>query len=152
MINQSPPMSLADLQQRIPTQNRWENLEEMYNECRNMFGSLLTYPQAARELQPHANETEQKELQRILRNIQADSEKYLTELNEIHAQHCVATNQPRKGMIYDTVSGEDLFQYTAIASTYRSWMENFEALIMQPVADFAAITDIISQRNASLTS
>ena len=147
MINPNPPMNLNDLQQKLPTQNRWENLEEMYNECRSMFGTLIAYPQGARELEPSANEAEKKELQRILRNIQVDSEKFLNELNEIRAQHCVAPNQPRSGMIYDTLAGEDLFQYTAIAATYRSWMENFEALTMQPVADFTAISEIIGNRN-----
>lgn len=152
MINPNPPMQLSDLEQHIATKNRWENLTEMYRECSAMFGTLLSYPQSARNLEPIANEEEKKELQRILRNIRTDSEKYLSELRDIYAQHCVAPDQPRKGVILDTLTGEDLFQYTAIAATYRSWMENFEALIMQPVADFTAISEIISKRNATLAS
>jgi hypothetical protein len=152
MINPNPPMSLSDLQQQLPTNNRWEHLVAMYHECSSMFGTLLAYPQGARDLDPISNAEEKKELQRILRNIQTDSEKFLNELNEIYSQHCTAPNQPRKGLIYDTLEGADLFQYTAIAASYRSWMDNFEALTMQPVADFIAITEIISKRNATTAS
>lgn len=150
-VNPSAPMNLGDLAQKLPTQNRWENLEDMYNECTGMFSTLLPYPQEAKKLDPIATEEEKKELQRILRNIKTDSEKYLAELNEIRARHCTTPNQPRRGMIYDTMAGEDLFDYVAIASAYRNWIENFQALILQPVEDFTVISNIIEQRLKSAT-
>lgn len=146
MINPNPPMSLGDLQQSLPTDNRWDHLETMYVECTSMFGTLLPYPQIARQLEPSATPDERRELQRILRNIQSDSEKFLNELNNVRAQHTNEAGEARKGIIYDTLTGEDLFQYTGIASAYRSWMENFQALVMQPVEDFTRISEIIEKR------
>ena len=146
MINPTPPMNLSDLEQKLPTQNSWENLEEMYKECCTIFGELRVYPESARQLEVNATETERKELQRILRNIHVDSQRYFNELNNIRQAHLDQNGQPRKRMIYDTMAGEDLFDYTSIAVSYRNWMDSFQALITQPMADFAAISDIISKR------
>ena len=152
MLNPNPPMQLSDLQQRLPTQNRWENLEEMYNECSKMFGELLVYPIKARELETFANESERKELQRILRNLHKDSEAMLEQLNQIRTTHVDDQQRPLKGIIYDTLTGEDLFQYTSIGVSYRNWMDSFQALVTQPLADFVAISEMIQKRNTNPSS
>lgn len=147
MTIQHAPMSLSDLQQNIPTQNRWENLETMYEECRSMFGCLLVYPEQTRELEPYATEEEKMHLQRILQNIRTDCEAYLKSLNEVHAQHLDEVGQPRKGVIFDTLTGDDLFQFTGIGAAYRNWMDSFQAITIQPSTDFANIAEAIRQRH-----
>lgn len=147
MTTNAAPMSLDDLEQVFPTNCYWENLETMYNECSSMFGTLLPYPQQARELEPFANEEEKRELQRILRNIEADSKRYLATLRETHEQHCKEDGTIRTGQIYDSMKSDELFQYTALAVAYRNWMDEFQSLLMQPINDWTAITTIISNRN-----
>lgn len=144
-LNQAP-MSLADLQPAFPTQNKWEDLETMFTECSGFFGELAVYPQQANVLEKDALPEEKKELQRILRNIRADCEKYLADLRNIRAQHCDANGQPRTGLVLDTHAGEHLFEYLGIATAYRSWSENFQGLMLSPVEDFTAIQQIIVNR------
>ena len=146
MINQNAPMSLSDLQQRMLTNSRWENLETMYNECLAMFGILTVYPQQARVLEPIATEEEKRHLQRILKNIETDCKAYLADLNNVRAQHLDPAGQPRKGVIYDTMTGDDLFQYTSIGAAYRNWMDGFQAITLQPANDFTVITETITKR------
>lgn len=140
------PMSLDDLQRRLPTDNRWEHLNQMYSECSQMFGELATYPQTFRTLKDVVTPEEEKQLTRILKNIETDARQMKVELDKIHGMHCDTSGQPKTGIIYDDVNGDDLFAFTGIAAQYRTWMDNFQGVTMQPAMDFTQITDQINLR------
>lgn len=146
MTKNAPVMKLSDLEQRVPTQTRWEDLEKMYNECLGMFGTFAVYPQAARDLDPIATPEEKAHLQRILKNIHTDCEAYKTTLDEIRQSYLTPAGVPRKGVIYDTLASDDLFVFTSVAADFRNWAHSIEALTMQPANDFATISDQILSR------
>jgi len=143
------PMSLSDLQQRVPTTNRWENLEQMYSECTNMFGELMIYPQTFRQFKGQVTPEEEKHLTRILKNIEVDAKRLKNELDQIRTQHLdPVTKAPIKGIVYDEICGGDLFTFVGIASSYRNWMDGFQAITAQPALDFEQITIAVKQRQA----
>lgn len=150
MNTHNAPMSLNDLKKREATQNRWENLTDMYRECSDMFGTLLIYPRRFREFNDIATEEEKKHLTRILKNIEADSIQLKRELDEIFKQHCDQnTGEPLKGIIYDELNCNDLFTYTSVAASYRNWMDNFNGITAQPLIDFTEISNTISARTSN---
>lgn len=144
-INTQRAVTMARRRQQTK-QSFWEDLMTAYNECRAMFTTLIIYPQKQRELKPLATDEENRVLNKVLQNLQADCKKASDALEVIFASH--STNGVyRKGLVADALNGDDLFTYLQIAGEYRSWMENFQTLITQPVNDFVVIADQITNRN-----